>query len=207
MKSKADTRDLDAVSIKCVFGTAPILGFSPCLAQTLLANKDLSVICECDAYGLITNLILNSITGKTSAFMEHYEVVDDGILVGVCGFIPRDFVDGDVKIRSSNLGDSLAGVANVSKVKTGQVTFGRFFEEQGAFKLFLTRAEAVAPPKWTELGWDEPTPDFPSLLLKLEMPVDRYIEKVPGQHIVMTFGDHVSDIKKLCKLLGIEVIE
>ena len=48
MKDKANGRNLDAVSVKCVDGITK-LGFNPCLAQSLLADKDLSVICECDA--------------------------------------------------------------------------------------------------------------------------------------------------------------
>ena len=51
MKGKRDKRALDAISIKCVYGITK-LGFNPCLAQSLLADKDTCVICECDGLGL-----------------------------------------------------------------------------------------------------------------------------------------------------------
>ncbi len=206
MKDKADGRNLDAISVKCVDGITK-LGFNPCLAQSLLADKDLSVICECDAYGLVTSIILSSVTGQTSAFVEHYEVFDDEVLVGVCGFIPRDFIDGDFKIKSANLGEYNTGISNVSKLKCGSVTFGRFFASNGKFKMFLSKGETTPSPKWTELGWEEPTPDFPAVLLKPDMVMDEYIEKVPGQHIIMVYGDYFEKIKEVCGLLDIEVVE
>ena len=207
MKGKADNRELDAISIKCVTGVTKYLGFNPCLAQSMLASKDLSVICECDAYGLITSVILSSLSGQCAAFMENYEVFEDSALVGVCGFIPRDFTEGGVKIRSANLGGDFGGIGNVSKVRTGTVTYARLYQSGGAFKLFMSRGEALPSPKWTELGWTEPTPDFPSVRLKLEIPVQRYLENVMGQHIVMVYGDWTDRLRDLCSLLRIEATE
>lgn len=206
MKDKADGRKLDAISIKCVNGPTSQLGFNPCLAQTLLANKDVQVICECDAYGLVTSIILATVTGHAAAFMEHYEVFDKEVLVGVCGFIPPEFADGVTKVRAANLGETNTGISNVSKVRTGEVTYGRFYNENGQFKLFLSHGTAKPCPKWTELGWEEPTPDFPAVMLELEVPMQKYIENVPGQHIIMVYGDYVEKVKEVCRLLDIEVV-
>lgn len=205
MKDQADGRMLDAISVKCVDGITK-LGFNPCLAQSLLADKDLSVICECDAYGLVTSIILSTVSGKTSAFVEHYEVFDNDVLVGVCGFIPKDFIEGDFEIKSANLGEYNTGISNVSKLKTGEITYGRFYNDKGEFKLFLQHGKTKPNPKWTELGWEEPTPDFPAALLELEMPMNEYLDKVPGQHVIMVFGDYIEKIKTVCNLLDIEVV-
>ncbi len=207
LKYKADGRALDAVSLKCVDGGTSLFGFNPCLAQTLLANKDLSVICECDAYGLMTSIILAAITGNAAAFMEHYEAYERDVLVGVCGFIPPEFADGITRIRAANLGETNTGISNVSRVRCGEVTFARFYSDHGAFKLFLSKGLAQTAPKWTELGWAEPTPDFPATLLRLTVPMQRYLENVPGQHIIMVYGDYVEDVKTVCSLLDVEVVE
>lgn len=111
-------------------------------------KRDLRVRC----LRLLTNVILSALTGQTSAFMENYEVFDDAVLVGVCGYIPADFVDGPIKIRAANLGETNRGISNVSKVKTGKVTFARLYVKDGAFRMFLSRAEATPNPKWTELA-------------------------------------------------------
>jgi len=204
MADKRDQRGLDAISIKCVNGVTK-MGFNPCLAQTLLADKDVSVICECDAYGMLTGIMFSRATGQASAFVENYEVFDGAVLVGVCGFIPKDFVDGDQRIRSANLGEFNTGISNVSRMKTGKVTYGRLYQAGDAYRMFLAEGEALPSPKWTESGWAEPTPDFPSVLLKPGMDVQTYLENVPGQHIIMVYGEHLEEMKLLCKLLGIEV--
>lgn len=204
MKGKKGQRGLDAISIKCVYGVTQ-MGFNPCLAQSLLADKDTSVICECDAYGMLTGIILSRVSGQSSAFVEHYEVFDDSVLVGVCGFVPRDFIEGDMKIRSANLGEFNTGISNVSKMKTGVVTYARLYETKGDYKLFLGKGEAMPNPKWTEAGWCDPTPDFPSVLLKPGKDMQYYMENVPGQHIVMIYGDWEEEIELFCKFAGIEV--
>lgn len=206
LKFKADGRALDAVSLKCVDGGTSLFGFNPCLAQTLLADKDLSVICECDAYGLMTSIILATITGHAAAFMEHYEAFEKDVLVGVCGFIPPEFADGITRIRSANLGETNTGISNVSKVRCGEVTFARFYSDHGQFKLFLSKGLAQTAPKWTEIGWAEPTPDFPATLLRLNVPMQQYLENVPGQHIIMVYGDYIEDVKTVCSLLDIDVV-
>ena len=89
----------------------------------------MQIICECDAYGLVTSIILSTVTGQTSAFVEHYEVFDKEVLVGVCGFIPQDFIDGDFEIKSANLGEYNTGISNVSKLKCGEITYGRFYND------------------------------------------------------------------------------
>ena len=58
MNGKKNRRGLDALSIKCVYGVTK-MGFNPCLAQTLLADKNTCVICECDAYGLLTGIVVS----------------------------------------------------------------------------------------------------------------------------------------------------
>lgn len=205
MKGKKGQRGLDAISIKCVNGVTK-MGFNPCLAQSLLADKDTSVICECDAYGMLTGIILSRVSGQSSAFVEHYEVFDDSVLVGICGFVPRDFIQGDMKIRSANLGEFNIGISNVSQMKTGAVTYARVFETKGDLKIFLNKGEALPNPKWTEAGWCDPTPDFPSVLLKPGMDMNHYMETVPGQHIVMIYGDWVEEMELFCKFAGIEVV-
>lgn len=204
MKGKREQRGLDALSVKCVYGVTK-LGFNPCLAQTLLADKDTCVICECDAYGMLTGIMFSRATGQASAFVENYEVLDEGVLVGVCGFIPKDFVEGEQRIRSANLGEFNYGISNVSRMKTGKVTYGRLYQAGGEYRMFLAEGEALPSPKWTESGWAEPTPDFPSVLLKPGMEVKTYLENVPGQHILMVYGEHKEEITLLCRLLGIEV--
>ena len=207
LKGKCDENGLSAISIKCVMGVQRYMGVNPCMAQSLIADKDVSVICECDAMGLITTMMLSAVSGKTSTFLEHYEFYDEEILIGTCGFLPYDLADGDPKARSTKLGDFFNGIGNVSKMKEGTLTMARLVQHDTGYKMFLTKGEAKSPPKWTELGWEEPSPDYPSLLVKPEMSVQDYMENVPSQHIIVVHGDYTREMKELCKLMDIELMD
>ncbi len=206
MKDKADGRSLAGISIKCVHGVTKHMGINPCMAQSLLASPELSVICECDAYGLITNVLLSQLTGQDATFLEHYEFYEDEILIGTCGYLPFGFAEGQLTVRSANLGDYFVGLGNTSRVRPGLMTYARLYREADGFAMFIGKGTAQQPQKWTELGWAEPSPDFPSVLLKLEMPVVEYMDKVPGQHIILTHGDWTSDLSDWCKLMGVRVV-
>ena len=206
MKDKAATRELAGISIKCVQGVTKYMGINPCMAQSLLATADLSVICECDAYGLITNVMLSQLSGQPSTFLEHYEFYEDEILIGTCGFLPFGFSDGKIVARSTNLGDFFVGLGSTSKVRPGEMTYARLFWQDTGFSMFIGKGTARPPMKWIELGWEEPSPDFPSILLKLEIPMSEYVNKVPGQHIILVHGDWVEQLSELCRLMNIKVI-
>ena len=206
LRKKVGERGLDAVSIKCVNGVTRYMGVNPCMAQSMLAGSDLSVICECDAHGLITTMMMSMLTGQTATFFENYEFFENEILIGTCGFLPFDFAQGPIRARSANLGDFFTGLSNVSAVRPGTMTLARLYKDGENYKMFLTKGEARPPMKWVELGWDEPTPDFPSVLLKLDIPVQSYLENVPGQHIIAAYGDHIQAMKALCGLFGIETV-
>lgn len=206
LRQKVKERKYLGVTMKCVYGVSRYMGFTPCLTQALLA-KDIVSICESDAAGLITEVILKQITGLSSTFMENYEYYTDKVLVGVCGFAPFDMTAGTkVKCMCAGWG-GFTGLYETPDMKTGVITIARLFSENGKLKMLLLTADTEIPGKWAELGWAEPMPKFPSLLLKLECPVDFYIENSPAQHINVVYGDWKQEIKDFCKFTDIDVIE
>ena len=185
------------MTMKCVYGVARYMGFTPCLTQALI-SKDTTSICESDAPGLLTNVILKQLTGRSATFMENYEYYPDRILVGVCGFAPFDMTCcGKVKCMNAGWG-GFAGLYETSDMKPGRVTVARLFSEDGKLKMLLMAADAEIPGKWAELGWAEPMPKFPSLLLKPDCPIDFYVENVPAQHINIVYGDYTKQIREFC---------
>ena len=49
-------------------------------------------------------------------------------------------------------------------------------------------------------------PNFPSLEVRLDCPVEEFAQKVLSQHYLLAYGDHREKIEDLCKILGIEII-
>lgn len=164
-------------------------------------------ICESDAAGLLTNVILKAVTGQTATFVEHYEYYEQSMLVGVCGYAPFDMTTGGkVSCKCAGWG-GFTGLYMTHPLKTGTITVTRLFSDKGTLKLMLLKAEASNPPKWCELGWADPMPDFPSIMMTPDCPMDFYIETVPAQHVNIVYGDHRAQIRDFCKFTGIEVVE
>lgn len=206
LRQKIKERKYLGVTMKCVYGVSRYMGFTPCLTQALLA-KDITSICESDAAGLVTQVVLKQITGQSSTFMENYEYYPDKVLVGVCGFVPFDMTAAPkVKCMCAGWG-GFTGLYETPDMKTGKITIARLFSMEGKLKLFLTTADTEIPGNWAELGWAEPMPKFPSFYLKLDCPLDFYIENSPAQHINVVYGDWTRQIKDFCRFTEIEIIE
>lgn len=196
----------EAISIKCVEGMKKYMNFPPCMILTLLADE-IPAICEDDALGSVSQLIVKYLTEQPAPYVEMYEFMKDRILVGVCGFVPPGVVEGKVRVSGyGGWGGSSVGVMNVSQMRTGKVTLMRLFSRGDQYKMHILSGKGVAPRKWEELGWKPPAPHFPSLEVILDTPVEEFAQKVTSQHYLVAYGDHREKLEDLCKILNIEAV-
>lgn len=197
----------NAISIKCVEGMKKYMNFPPCMVLTML-SEEMPAICEDDALGAVTQLMMYYLTGQSVPYVEMYEFMKDRILVGICGFVPPGATEGQVCVaRYAGWGGLSEGIMNVSKMKTGSLTLVRLFSKGDNYKLHIATGKGLTPRRWEELGWEAPAPFFPSLEIKLDVPVEDFAQKVASQHYFVIYGNYKEDIKDLCKILDIEVIE
>lgn len=200
-------RGYSAISFKCVEGMKKYMQFPPCLIQCILGDK-IPTICEDDAMGLVTQILLKSLTGQATTFVETYEFFADRILVGVCGYTPCSYVAGqNCASVYGGWGGLNAGVMSTSPMKTGTVTVARLGYRGENYFIHLAKAEGVKPRRWEELGWNAPAPQFPGLELELDVPVQQFVDRIVSQHYLIAYGDHVEAVKQVAKLLDIKVIE
>jgi L-fucose isomerase-like protein len=52
-----------------------------------------------------------------------------------------------------------------------------------------------------------PLPSWPSIKLYTDVPVERILNNVQSQHLAMTYGDYVEELKNLCYLMNIRVVD
>lgn len=205
-KDKIKEASYNAVSIKCVEGMKKYMHFPPCMILTML-SEEIPAICEDDALGAVTQLMINYLTGQSAPYVEMYEFMEDRILVGICGFVPPGAVEGKIRVaRYAGWGGLSEGAMNVSKMKTGRLNLIRLFSKGDNYKLHMVSGEGLTPRRWEELGWEKPAPFFPSLEIKLDIPVDRFAQRVASQHYFVIYGDYTEEIRDLCNLLEIELI-
>ncbi len=207
VKDLVAERGFNGVSLIDVDGVKKLLKFPPGLVMSLLADRDgVASIPENDGLGAVTQLIVRYLTGQVGAYFEFYEFMKDRLLVGVPDFIPAAVAQGKVRARLSRFGLLSAGVLNISRVRTGQVTLCRLASRGDRYRMHIVSGEAVPPRSWEEAGWDQPAPQLPGLEVVLDGSVEDFAQKVLGQHYIIAYGDHRPQLEDFCRLLGIEVI-
>jgi L-fucose isomerase-like protein len=207
LSRKIKERGYQGFSYSDVDGIKKLLGFAPAGAMTLLHDEmTISSVPENDALGSVTQLIVRALTGQVGAYLEFYEFLENGALMGVPDYVPVEIVDGKVTVMPAAFGGFGEGLLNVSKLKTGLVTMARLTYADGRYGMHVTTAEARTPRPWEEAGWPAPAPRLPSLEMNFDYPVEEFIQKVMSQHYIISYGDNRALLKEFCALLRIEVV-
>jgi L-fucose isomerase-like protein len=207
VSEKVKERGYEAVSLIDVDGVKKLMKFAPAGVFMLLHEEDdICTIPENDTLGSVTQLITRYLTGQVGAYMEFYEFMENGVLMGVPDYVPSEIVDGRVTVMPNSFGEFGEGLLNVSKVKTGEVTLARLSYNGNAYCMHVVTGEGRTPRKWEEAGWQPPAPQLPSLEITLDVPVGDFMQKVLGQHYIISYGNNVRLFEDLCGLLGIEML-
>ena len=183
------------------------MGFAPAGALTLLHDEiDIPSVPENDSLGAVTQLMVRYLTDQVPAYLEFYEFLENGALLGVPDYVPASVVDGRITVMPNAFGDFGEGLLNVSRLRTGPVTMARLSSQGGHYTLHILTGQAVSPEPWEEAGWAPPAPQLPSLEIQFDLPVEDFIQKVASQHYIVAYG-HVRDrLENLADILGIEVL-
>jgi hypothetical protein len=204
---KIKERSYQGFSFNDVDGIKKLLGFAPAGAMTLLHDEmEISSVPENDSLGAVTQLIVRVLTGQVAAYLEFYEFLEDGVLMGVPDYVPAEIVEGKVTVMPNAFGNFGEGLLNVSKLKTGLVTLARLGCDHGRYCMHITMAVARTPSKWEEAGWAPPAPQLPSLEMIFDYPVEEFVQKVMSQHYIISYDDNRALLKDLCAILSITVI-
>jgi L-fucose isomerase-like protein len=207
IKKKVVDRGYEAISLIDVDGVKKLLKFAPAGVFMLLHEEEnICTIPENDTLGSVTQLITRYLTGQVGAYLEFYEFLEDGMLMGVPDYVPTEIVDGPVTVMPTAFGDFGEGLLNVSKIKTGTITLARLTSTGSRYQMHVATGEARTPRKWEEAGWAPPAPQLPSLEIKLDGDVEEFLQKVGGQHYIISYGDNREAFADLCKILNVEII-
>lgn len=204
---KVRERGYEAVTLIDVDGVKKLLNFAPAGAFMLLHEQEnVCTVPENDILGAVTQLMVRHVTGQVAAYLEFYEFLPDGMLMGVPDYVPPEVVEGPVTVLPNRFGDFGEGLLNVSRVKTGRVTLARLTHTGDHYSMHLAVGEARTPRPWEEAGWAPPAPQLPSLQIVLDEPIEGFVQKVLSQHYFISYGDNTAPLRDLCGLLGVDVL-
>lgn len=201
MKRYAVEYGCNAVAIQCWSSLQEVLHVMPCVANSLLTDEGIPVVCETDIHGAISAVMAQAAgMGKTPSFFVDWSVRhpenDNGELLQHCGPWPISLAREGTKAK---LGRPFAFEehcpgAVIAEIKGGDISIVRFDGDNGNYSVLLGNARGIEGPRtigtylWIEVeNWSR---------LEHKLVTGPYVHHAVGIH-----GDIVPVIYEACKYI------
>ncbi len=181
------------------------LGAGVILGNTLLTGRGIPCAGEGDLKNTLAMFIMDRL-GAGGSYTEFYamDFVDDFVLMGHDGPFHVQIAEGKPSLRGLGLyhGKRGHGISVEARVKTGPVTILTVTQmADGRLKLIVAEGETLPGPILhigntnSRLKFSLPPADF----------MDQWCAHGPTHHCALGVGHHARRIKKVARLLGLEV--
>jgi L-fucose isomerase len=171
---------------------------------------------EADMDGALTMQIMKHLSGEPVLFSDvrHYDADDDVWYFANSGTHATYFAG-----RSRNPADNLKKVTFYSEVSyypagggsvqhfaaPGEMTFARLARKGGRYWIAIVPAELIEfPLDMARKKAATTTPEWPHAFARLRVPPDEFLSSYPCNHIHGIYGDWVTELLHVAKILNIE---
>ncbi|HZP00663.1 MAG TPA: L-fucose/L-arabinose isomerase family protein [Terriglobia bacterium] len=169
--------------------------------------------CEADGDAALTMQILKLLTGDPVIFMDvrHYDPDYDVMVFCNCGSQSTWYAgrsdDPKENLKHVTMNPCLeiysGGGAHVNcMTKAGKATIARLNRTEGRYRMTIIPAEFVELPREK---MKETTEEWPHVFAKLPFDHSIFLDRFDANHCHAVYGDHVEELKMICKMLDIEV--
>lgn len=169
--------------------------------------------CEADGDAGLTMQILKLLTGDPVIFMDvrHYDPDYDVMVFCNCGSQSTWYAgrsdDPKENLKHVTMNPCLeiysGGGAHVNcMTKAGKATIARLNRTEGRYRMTIIPAEFVELPREK---MKETTEEWPHVFAKLPFDHSIFLDKFDANHCHAVYGDHVEELKMICKMLDVEV--
>lgn len=168
--------------------------------------------CEADSDAALTMQILKHLTGDPVIFMDvrHYDQENDVMVFCNCGS-QSTYYAGASEIPEENLKNVqlypcleiyAGGGCHVNcMTRPGIATIARLNRYKGKYRMTIIPTEFVTLP---EEKMAETTLEWPHVFAKLPFDHNIFLDKFSANHCHAVYGDHVEDLKTICRMLHID---
>lgn len=220
-KKIIEENQLDFIGVKCHYEMSRHY-CTECLSAAFLNDpydwngrkEPVVCACEADSDAALTMQILRLLTEEPVVFMDvrHYDR-DYGVMVFCnCGSQSTYYASGTEDYKK-NLGkvtlypalDIYAGGGCHVNLQTrpGKATIARLCRKaKGRYSMTVIPCEFVELPKEKEA---ETTMEWPHVFAKLPFDHNIFLERFGANHCHAVYGDHVEELKMICRMLDIDV--
>lgn len=210
---------LDFLSVKCLPEMPPYYT-TFCFAHAILndgsdADGDQKIIvcgCENDANGALTMQIMHLLTDQITCFSDvrHLDLEKGILTISNCGSQPtclarsrKDvfWVPHGIQEHKMKMGAACPQYI----CKPGEVTLARLSRINGEYVMLIAGGEALDFPreKLRETFWEF----SPHAFVRLKTAPRDFVKVLRSNHIHMVYGDHMEELKEICRALKIAVLE
>ncbi|MBN1374517.1 MAG: L-fucose/L-arabinose isomerase family protein [Dehalococcoidia bacterium] len=212
LRQFADEKGLSAMAVQCWSALQEVYGISACYAFGRLNDMGFITACEVDVYGAMTMLIqhLASLKAIPPHFIDwtiQHQKKDDLFLAWHCGNAPPSLACPGCKISlrthsilSLQLGEGRTAGTAEFPVKPGIVTLCRLTEDDGEFKMLITKGEAQVSNDKLRGSWSWVK------VQDLHRLYNTLVNEGFTHHASMIHGDYERPIEDACCFLHIETI-
>jgi len=201
MKELAKQYRCRAIAIQCWTSLQDMAGIMPCLANSMLTDEGIPVVCETDIHGAITAIMMQAIASSENSVPFFADVTvrhpsnDNAELLWHCGNFPYS-LSKDPKAAfagKSRYHNDTYGICEW-ELKDGDLTIARFDGDHGIYQLLIGEAKTTNGPKnvgsyvWIEVD------NWPLWEHKL-------VEGPYIHHVCGIYGKHGEILLEACKYI------
>lgn len=203
LKQIADQNNLQGYAVRCWPEFFTELGCAACGAMSMLSDEMTPCSCEADVNGTITQMILQSISGKPAfgTDMVSLDAERDALVVWHCGLAPLSMADPDQPRGVSIHSNRKLPLLFEFTLKPGRVTIARLTESSGEYRLVVGSGQVLRAPK---------SFSGTSGLIQFDSPASEVLDVIIGEglehHISITYGDHIPALLAFANLLDLPVL-
>jgi L-fucose isomerase-like protein len=212
LKEIIEKNSYNALSINC-FYIGEALGLTLCLPFTLLA-EEIPCFGGSDVMTAVTQLILRSLSGKVSTYLEVFEQINSiSILMSSCGYAPKSICEGGrILCDSGSWGTvKLPGIKNCSLIQDGIITMARLSYAGDHYIMHIAKGYARKPRPYREMNMQwaniRKMPCTPGAEVELiSSSADYFLDNLVASIYSVIYGDYTKELLSFCKFNKISYI-
>ncbi|NHJ39388.1 MAG: fucose isomerase [Asgard group archaeon] len=208
-------------SIKCQPELSVDYGITPCLLPAFLPfgidhegpKPIIPTVCEGDIKGLLTSVILFALNKEIPPLFGDLKIVnDDYFVIANCGAASAYYggLSGDPKIslQKCTIKAQCQGIAGGAfgfrtPTSNNEITYARLIRLDTNYIMQIGTSKIVTLKDNQQMGWGI---TWPHTAIKMKVPLELMVKAIGTNHLSLTLGNYVAEMKHVSKLLGIPIV-
>jgi len=203
LRHLAQQEHLNGLAMRCWPEFFTELGCAACGAMSMLSDELMPCSCEADVNGTVTQLMLQYLSGEPAfgSDLVSVDVEKDQSILWHCGLAPLSMADPAVRPKGTIHSNRKLPLLMEFPLKPGRVTIARLSEATGSYRLVVGGGEMLSAP----LSFSGT-----SGVLRFDRPASQVLDTILQEgldhHFCLTYGDYVSALQALSKMLNLSVL-